>query len=188
MHLDAHCLRYYLIQHYLFQAWWLVEDFNAEGKWEAQVFTLCLNTLYVEPGVFDLFENLKRWIDYSPGIWQDLAWQCYLAEGTKAQARCWRGVVCKWWQWWGWGCRYLRWRPEGMYIAMPHCLTLTSTKSRCAWIVKLCSVVIWQSANDASICSSPAPWALTTSHLVSLDHMFCDSNLAILITSLFFGF
>ena len=37
-----------------------VEDFDAEGEREARVFTLCLNILCVEPGVFDLFENLKK--------------------------------------------------------------------------------------------------------------------------------
>ncbi|RDB27525.1 Fimbrin [Hypsizygus marmoreus] len=36
-----------------------VEDFDAEGEREARVFTLWLNSLGVEPGVFHLFENLK---------------------------------------------------------------------------------------------------------------------------------
>ncbi|KAJ8073715.1 fimbrin [Marasmius tenuissimus] len=36
-----------------------VEDFDAEGEREARVFTLWLNSLNVEPGVFNLFENLK---------------------------------------------------------------------------------------------------------------------------------
>ena len=36
-----------------------VEDFDAEGEREARVFTLWLNSLGVEPGVFNLFENLK---------------------------------------------------------------------------------------------------------------------------------
>jgi plastin-1 len=36
-----------------------VEDFDAEGEREARVFTLWLNSLEVEPGVFNLFENLK---------------------------------------------------------------------------------------------------------------------------------
>ncbi|KAF8547298.1 fimbrin [Imleria badia] len=36
-----------------------VEDFDAEGKHEAHVFTLWLNSLGVEPGVFNLFENIK---------------------------------------------------------------------------------------------------------------------------------
>ena len=35
-----------------------VEDFDAEGEREARVFTLWLNSLDVEPGVFNLFENL----------------------------------------------------------------------------------------------------------------------------------
>ena len=36
-----------------------VDDFDAEGEREARVFTLWLNSLNVEPGVFNLFENLK---------------------------------------------------------------------------------------------------------------------------------
>lgn len=36
-----------------------VEDFDAEGEREARVFTLWLNSLNVEPGVFNLFENIK---------------------------------------------------------------------------------------------------------------------------------
>jgi len=36
-----------------------VEDFDAEGEREARVFTLWLNSLNVEPGVFALFEDLK---------------------------------------------------------------------------------------------------------------------------------
>jgi plastin-1 len=37
----------------------VVDDFDAEGEREARVFTLWLNSLGVEPGVFNLFENLK---------------------------------------------------------------------------------------------------------------------------------
>lgn len=37
----------------------VVEDFDAEGEREARVFTLWLNSLEVEPGVFNLFDNLK---------------------------------------------------------------------------------------------------------------------------------
>ncbi|WFD33883.1 fimbrin [Malassezia cuniculi] len=36
-----------------------VEDFDAEGEREARVFTLWLNSMDVEPGVFHLFEDLK---------------------------------------------------------------------------------------------------------------------------------
>ena len=36
-----------------------IEDFDAEGEREARVFTLWLNSLGVEPSVFNLFENLK---------------------------------------------------------------------------------------------------------------------------------
>ena len=36
-----------------------VEDFDAEGEREARVFTLWLNSLGVEPAVFNFFENLK---------------------------------------------------------------------------------------------------------------------------------
>ncbi|KAF8882354.1 calponin homology domain-containing protein [Mucidula mucida] len=36
-----------------------VDDFDAEGEREARVFTLWLNSLNVEPGVFNLFEDLK---------------------------------------------------------------------------------------------------------------------------------
>jgi len=36
-----------------------VEDFDAEGEREARVFTLWLNSLNVEPGVFNFFEDLK---------------------------------------------------------------------------------------------------------------------------------
>ena len=36
-----------------------VEDFDAEGEREARVFTLWLNSLNVEPGVFSLFQDLK---------------------------------------------------------------------------------------------------------------------------------
>jgi len=36
-----------------------VEDFDAEGEREARVFTLWLNSLGVEPPVFNLFENLR---------------------------------------------------------------------------------------------------------------------------------
>ena len=37
----------------------VVEDFDAEGEREARVFTLWLNSLGVEPAVFNLFENIK---------------------------------------------------------------------------------------------------------------------------------
>jgi len=37
----------------------VIEDFDAEGEREARVFTLWLNSLDVEPAVYDLFENLK---------------------------------------------------------------------------------------------------------------------------------
>jgi len=37
----------------------VIEDFDAEGEREARVFTLWLNSLNVEPAVYDLFENLK---------------------------------------------------------------------------------------------------------------------------------
>lgn len=37
----------------------MIEDFDAEGEREARVFTLWLNSLDVEPGVYDLFEDLK---------------------------------------------------------------------------------------------------------------------------------
>ncbi|KAF8325818.1 calponin homology domain-containing protein [Cantharellus anzutake] len=37
----------------------IVEDFDAEGEREARVFTLWLNSLNVEPAVYNLFENLK---------------------------------------------------------------------------------------------------------------------------------
>lgn len=37
----------------------VVEDFDAEGEREARVFTLWLNSLGVEPAVYNLFENLK---------------------------------------------------------------------------------------------------------------------------------
>ncbi|RPD65216.1 fimbrin [Lentinus tigrinus ALCF2SS1-7] len=37
----------------------VVEDFDAEGEREARVFTLWLNSLGVEPAVFNLFENLR---------------------------------------------------------------------------------------------------------------------------------
>src|SRR5258705_8678453 len=36
-----------------------VDDFDAEGEREARVFTLWLNSLNVEPAVFNLFENVK---------------------------------------------------------------------------------------------------------------------------------
>jgi plastin-1 len=36
-----------------------IDDFDAEGEREARVFTLWLNSLGVEPAVFNLFENLK---------------------------------------------------------------------------------------------------------------------------------
>ncbi|WFD29234.1 fimbrin [Malassezia sp. CBS 17886] len=36
-----------------------VEDFDAEGEREARVFTLWLNSLDVEPGVYNLFEDVK---------------------------------------------------------------------------------------------------------------------------------
>ena len=36
-----------------------VEDFDAEGEREARAFTLWLNSLGVEPAVFNLFENLR---------------------------------------------------------------------------------------------------------------------------------
>ncbi|KAH7105097.1 Ca2+-binding actin-bundling protein [Auriculariales sp. MPI-PUGE-AT-0066] len=37
----------------------VVEDFDAEGEREARAFTLWLNSLGVEPAVYNLFENLK---------------------------------------------------------------------------------------------------------------------------------
>lgn len=36
-----------------------MEEFDAEGEREARVFTLWLNSLDVEPGVYNLFEDLK---------------------------------------------------------------------------------------------------------------------------------
>lgn len=44
-----------------------IEDFDAEGEREARVFTLWLNSLDVEPGVYNLFEDLKvsDWGDFS---------------------------------------------------------------------------------------------------------------------------
>jgi len=36
-----------------------IEDFDAEGEREARVFTLWLNSLEVDPAVYDLFENLR---------------------------------------------------------------------------------------------------------------------------------
>ncbi|KZT20923.1 hypothetical protein NEOLEDRAFT_1074449 [Neolentinus lepideus HHB14362 ss-1] len=41
------------------QNYGVVEDFDAEGEREARVFTLWLNSLNVDPAVFNLFENLK---------------------------------------------------------------------------------------------------------------------------------
>lgn len=37
----------------------VIEEFDAEGEREARVFTLWLNSLNVDPAVYDLFENLK---------------------------------------------------------------------------------------------------------------------------------
>ncbi|GAA6033058.1 hypothetical protein JCM8097_000123 [Rhodosporidiobolus ruineniae] len=37
----------------------VIEDFDAEGEREARVFTLWLNSLDVEPGVYDLFEDVS---------------------------------------------------------------------------------------------------------------------------------
>jgi plastin-1 len=37
----------------------VIEDFDAEGEREARVFTLWLNSLDVEPGVYNLFEDLR---------------------------------------------------------------------------------------------------------------------------------
>lgn len=37
----------------------VVEDFDAEGEREARVFTLWLNSMDVDPGIFHLFEDLK---------------------------------------------------------------------------------------------------------------------------------
>lgn len=37
----------------------VVEDFDAEGEREARVFTLWLNSLGVDPSVFNLFQNLR---------------------------------------------------------------------------------------------------------------------------------
>lgn len=37
----------------------VIEEFDAEGEREARVFTLWLNSLDVEPGVNDLFEDVK---------------------------------------------------------------------------------------------------------------------------------
>jgi len=39
-----------------------VEDFDAEGEREARVFTLWLNSIGVEPGVYNLFEDVKTGI------------------------------------------------------------------------------------------------------------------------------
>jgi plastin-1 len=36
-----------------------IEDFDAEGEREARVFTLWLNSLDVDPGIYNLFEDLK---------------------------------------------------------------------------------------------------------------------------------
>lgn len=36
-----------------------IEDFDAEGERESRVFTLWLNSLDVEPGVYDLFQDLR---------------------------------------------------------------------------------------------------------------------------------
>jgi plastin-1 len=45
-----------------------VEDFDAEGEREARAFTLWLNSLGVEPSVFNLFENLKASLTLSQYI------------------------------------------------------------------------------------------------------------------------
>ena len=37
----------------------VIEEFDAEGEREARVFTLWLNSLEVDPGVYDLFEDLR---------------------------------------------------------------------------------------------------------------------------------
>ncbi|KAG2140618.1 hypothetical protein DEU56DRAFT_755230 [Suillus clintonianus] len=36
-----------------------VKDFDAEGKCEARVFSLWLNSIGVKPAIFNLFENLR---------------------------------------------------------------------------------------------------------------------------------
>ena len=41
-----------------------VEDFDAEGEREARVFTLWMNSMGVEPGVYNFFEDLKVWISH----------------------------------------------------------------------------------------------------------------------------
>ena len=45
----------------------VVEDFDAEGKREACAFMLWLNSLGVDPPVFNLFENLRQ-TDYSSSL------------------------------------------------------------------------------------------------------------------------
>ncbi len=37
----------------------IVEDFDAEGEREARVFTLWMNSIGVEPAVYNLFEDVK---------------------------------------------------------------------------------------------------------------------------------
>jgi len=64
-----------------------VDDFDAEGEREARVFTLWLNSLNVEPGVFNLFENLKDGLIIIQAFDKILPGSVILAPGFKAQRR-----------------------------------------------------------------------------------------------------
>lgn len=46
----------------------VIDDFDAEGEREARVFTLWLNSLDVDPGVYNLFEDLKVRFSQKPAM------------------------------------------------------------------------------------------------------------------------
>ena len=56
-----------------------IEDFDAEGEREARVFTLWLNSLDVEPGIYHLFEDLK--VRPQPGTRSDIQDGTVLLQG-----------------------------------------------------------------------------------------------------------
>ncbi|EJD43453.1 Ca2+-binding actin-bundling protein [Auricularia subglabra TFB-10046 SS5] len=72
-----------------------IEDFDAEGEREARAFTLWLNSLGVEPAVYNLFENLKNGIiilqafdKILPGsvVWRRVSKPKAVAPGSPTQA------------------------------------------------------------------------------------------------------
>lgn len=64
-----------------------IEDFDAEGEREARVFTLWLNSLDVEPGVYNLFEDLKVSDTSGTRLKRRMGMSCFKGSTRSSQIR-----------------------------------------------------------------------------------------------------